>query len=178
MARRRTSPRRSGGDKNAGRNTLRSTAAMQIKAKNRNQPNYNSFSFIQVVRVRSKHTSYILLSTFQQKTAFSAIYKPQCARFLTFLYILGGLEGLFDFYDPLHLHPWTGRSSRQLSAHQAVLEPPTQSLALSKCRSGASDYGRSMTQSLPLSYWSPEKSYMTSSRTATKIYIAAQYRVN
>ncbi len=49
--------------------------------------------------------------------------------------------------------------------------------ALSKCKSGASDYGRGMTQSLPLSYWSPEKSYMTSSRMATKIYIAARFRV-
>jgi hypothetical protein len=53
-----------------------------------------------------------------------------------------------------------------------------QSLALSKCRSGASDYGQGMTQSLPLSYWSPEKSYMTSSRMTTKIYIAARFRVN
>ncbi len=43
---------------------------------------------------------------------------------------------------------------------------------------GASDYGRGMTQSLPLSCWSPEKSYMTSSRTATLIYIAAWFRVN
>jgi hypothetical protein len=43
---------------------------------------------------------------------------------------------------------------------------------------GASDCGRGMTQSLPLSYWSPEKSYMTSSRTATLIYIAARFRVN
>jgi hypothetical protein len=61
MARRRTSPRRSGDDKNAGRNTLRSEAAiLQIKAKNRNRPNYNGFSFIEVVRVRSKHTSYVL----------------------------------------------------------------------------------------------------------------------
>ncbi len=33
-------------------------------------------------------------------------------------------------------------------------------------------------QSLPLSYWSPEKSYMTSSRMATKIDIAARFRVN
>ncbi len=63
-------------------------------------------------------------------------------------------------------------------AHQAVLEPPMRSLALSKCRSGPSDYGWGMTQSLPLSYWSPEKSYMTSSRTATQIYIAALFRVN
>jgi hypothetical protein len=64
MAQRRTSPRRSGDNKNAGRNTLRSAAAMQIKAKNRNRPNYNGFSFIEVVLVRSKHTSYILCIQF------------------------------------------------------------------------------------------------------------------
>ncbi len=63
MARQRTSPRRSGNDKNAGRNTLRSVTAMQIKAKNRNRPNYNGFSFIEVVRVRSKHTSYVDVSS-------------------------------------------------------------------------------------------------------------------
>jgi hypothetical protein len=34
-----------------------------------------------------------------------------------------------------------------------------------------------MTQSLPLPYWSPEKSYLTSSCTATLIYIAARFRV-
>ncbi len=56
-------------------------------------------------------------------------------------------------------------------------ELPTRSLALSKCRSGASNCGRGMTQSLPLSYWSPEKSYMTSSRTATLIYIASRFSV-
>jgi hypothetical protein len=42
---------------------------------------------------------------------------------------------------------------------------------------GASDCGQGMTQSLPLFYWSPEKSYMTSSHTATLIYIAARFRV-
>jgi hypothetical protein len=96
--------------------------------------------------------------------------------FLQFSSISGNFEGLFDF--PLHHHPWTGHSPRQWLAHQAVLEPPMRSLALSKCRSGVSDYGRDMTQSLPLSYWSPKKSYMTSSPTATKIYIAARFRVN
>jgi hypothetical protein len=40
-----------------------------------------------------------------------------------------------------------------------------------------SQRGQGMTQSLPLSYWSPEKSYMTSSCTATLIYIPAQLRV-
>jgi hypothetical protein len=30
--------------------------------------------------------------------------------FAIFKYISGGLEGLFDFYDPLHHHPWTGHS--------------------------------------------------------------------
>ncbi len=39
-------------------------------------------------------------------------------------------------------------------------------------------HGWGMTQSLPLSYWSPEKSYMTSSHTATLIYISARFRVN
>jgi hypothetical protein len=37
----------------------------------------------------------------------------ETTRFLPFLPILGGLESLFNFYDPLHHHPWTGRSSRQ-----------------------------------------------------------------
>ncbi len=104
-----------------------------------------------------------------------------CAKppvFSPFLSILGGFEGLFGFCDHLHHHPWPGHSPRQQSAHQAVLEQPTRSLALSKCRSGASNYCQGMTQSLPLSYWSPEKSYMTSSRTARKIYIAARFRVN
>jgi hypothetical protein len=34
-----------------------------------------------------------------------------------------------------------------------------------------------MTMRLPLSYWTPEKSYMTSGRTATSIDIAARFRV-
>jgi hypothetical protein len=34
-----------------------------------------------------------------------------------------------------------------------------------------------MTWSLPLSYWSPEKLYTTSSLTATSIYIATWVRV-
>jgi hypothetical protein len=34
-----------------------------------------------------------------------------------------------------------------------------------------------MTKSLPLSYWSPEKLYTTSSLTATSIYIATWVRV-
>ncbi len=94
-----------------------------------------------------------------------------------FSYISGGLEGLFDFYDLLHHHPRTRHSPRQQLAHQAALEPPTRPLALSKCRSRASNYSRGMTQSLPLSYWSPEKSYMTSCRMAMLIYIAAPFRV-
>jgi hypothetical protein len=37
----------------------------------------------------------------------------EIARFSPFLHISGGLEGLFNFYDPLHHHPWTGCSPRQ-----------------------------------------------------------------
>jgi hypothetical protein len=33
--------------------------------------------------------------------------------FFAVLPISGGLEGLLNFYDPLHQHPWTGRSPRQ-----------------------------------------------------------------
>jgi hypothetical protein len=65
---------------------------------------------------RKTSREYILLSTYERKTAFSTIYKPKCARtarFSPFLHISGGLEGLFDCYDPLHHHPWTGRSPRQ-----------------------------------------------------------------
>jgi hypothetical protein len=54
--------------------------------------------------------------SFEQKTAFSAIYKPkrvQNRHFLPFLNISGGFEGLFGFHDPLHHHPWTGRSPCQ-----------------------------------------------------------------
>ncbi len=116
-----------------------------------------------------------------KKRVFGNLLAKKCVKppvFSPYLPISCGLEGLFNCYDPLHHHPWTGRSSGQWSAHKAVLELPTQSLALSKCRSGASDCGRGMTQSLPLSYWSPEKSYMTPSRTATLIYIVARLRVN
>jgi hypothetical protein len=112
---------------------------------------------------RKTSREYILLSTFERKTVFLAIFKPKCARnrcfFLPFSYISGGLEVLFDFYDPPPPPPLDRALPRQLLALQAVLEPPMRSLAFSKCRSGASDYSRSMTQSLPLSYWSPVKSY-------------------
>ncbi len=122
------------------------------------------------VFLKKTSREYILLSTFERKTAFLAIFQPKCAQNCPFFsplsFIPGGLEGLFDFYDPLHHHPWTGRPPRQESAHQAVLKLPTRSLALSKCRSKASDYGRGMTKSLPLSYWLPDKSNMTSSCTA------------
>jgi hypothetical protein len=108
-----------------------------------------------------------------KKTSIFGIFLVNRCRkpavFALFLYIPGGLEGLFDFYDSLHHHPQAGHSP-----HQAVLEQTSRSLALSKCRWGASDYGRCMTKSLPLS---PEKSYTTSTCTATSIYIAARFRV-
>jgi hypothetical protein len=47
---------------------------------------------------------------------FGDLFAKTCAKpsiFLPFLYISGGLEGLFDFYDLLHHHPWTGHSPRQ-----------------------------------------------------------------
>ncbi len=70
-----------------------------------------------------------------------------------------------------------GAPPRQQSATKQFWSHPRWSLALSKCRLGASNYGQGMTQSLPLSYWSPEKSYMTSSHTAMLIYISTRFRV-
>ncbi len=32
----------------------------------------------------------------------------ETVRFFADLHISGGLEGLFNFYDPLHHHPWRG----------------------------------------------------------------------
>ncbi len=52
---------------------------------------------------------YILLSTLEQKTAFSAIYKPKHVRnrpFFAVFVISGGFEGLFGFCDPLYHHDW------------------------------------------------------------------------
>ncbi len=43
-------------------------------------------------------------------------------------------------------------------------------LALCRWRRGASDYGCSMRSRLPLSYWSPEESDTTPSRTATYFF--------
>jgi hypothetical protein len=51
-----------------------------------------------------------MLSIFERKTAFSVIYKPKREQNRSFSYISGGLEGLFDFYDPLHHHPRTRHS--------------------------------------------------------------------
>jgi hypothetical protein len=66
---------------------------------------------------RKTSREYILLSTYEQKTAFFGnLLAKTCAKppiLSPFLPISGGLEGLFNFYDPLHHHPWTGRSPRQ-----------------------------------------------------------------
>jgi hypothetical protein len=59
--------------------------------------------------------------------AFLAIFKSISAGnlpiFLPFLYILGGLEGLFDCFDTIHHHPWPGTpptnswSTKQFLSH-------------------------------------------------------------
>ncbi len=60
--------------------------------------------------------------------------------------------GLFASFETIHHHPLPGRSPRQKSAHRAVSEPPSLSLALSKWRCGASDYGHKLP-SLLLVTW-------------------------
>jgi hypothetical protein len=97
----------------------------------------------------------------------------ETARFLPFLAISDGC----DFYESLHHHPQAEHSPRQQSARQAVLEPPAQSLALSKCRPGASRLRPRHDVPPPSLLVAAWKSYMTSSRTTTSIYIAARIRV-
>ncbi len=103
---------------------------------------------------RKTSREYILLITFERKMAFSGIYYPKRARNRPFF-------RCFRIFR---------------AAWKAYLTSMTPSTTTPG--PGASDCSRGMTQSLPLSYWSLEKSYMTSSRTATLIYIAARFRVN
>jgi hypothetical protein len=65
-SRRRTSPRPSGAGSSAAKSVLTSPADTPRKAKNTKCPNYNRFLFIGVVRVRSKHTPYMLWSRKKQ----------------------------------------------------------------------------------------------------------------
>jgi hypothetical protein len=62
----------------------------------------------------SKNVSWVYLVKYfwVKNGVFGDLKAKMCAKlpvFPPFSYILGGLEGLFDFYDPLHHHPWTGR---------------------------------------------------------------------
>ncbi len=106
----------------------------------------------------SKNVSWVWVSTLERKTAFLAIYKPKCARNCPFFFRFRIFRVAWKAY-------LTSMTSSTTTPGPGT--PPTNSR-----------HGRGMTQSLPLSYWSPEKSYMTSSRTATLIYIAALFRVN
>jgi hypothetical protein len=106
----------------------------------------------------------VFLSNFKPKSAGNSPF------FVIFVYF-GWLGGLFTSFNSLHRHPLPGTPPPpQLSARQAVYEQPLWSLALSKLRRGASDYG--MTASPPLSYWSPRQSYMTHSRMVTYFFTA------
>jgi hypothetical protein len=55
----------------------------------------------------------VLLSKKRRFWRFLSQEVEQTGGLCAVLYILGGLEGLFDFYDPLHHHPWARHSPRQ-----------------------------------------------------------------
>ncbi len=80
--------------------------------------NISGVNFVKYFQVKKQH--------------FSAV--RETGRFGAISYISGDLEGLFDFFDFPHHHPRAGHSPCQESAHQAVLEPTSWSLALSKRR--------------------------------------------
>jgi hypothetical protein len=64
------------------------------------------------VFLKKKSRDYILLSTLKKK-----IFRVKSAGisplFVSFSYIPGGMEGLFDFFDSPHHHPRAGHSPCQ-----------------------------------------------------------------
>ncbi len=123
---------------------------------------------------RKTSHEYILLSTYERKTAFSAIYRPKHAQNRRFFTVFGYFVLLWRYIWLL----WISPLPPPVVTRQAVLEPPAQSLALSKCRPGASRLRQRhdiLPPSLLLAAW---RSYMNSSRTTMSIYIAARIRVN
>ncbi len=107
------------------------------------------------------------------------IYKQKRAWKPPFFFtVFGYFVRLWRNIWPLHHHPRAGHYPRQQSARQAVLEPPAQSLALSKCRPGAFRLRPRHDVSPPSLLLVTWKSYTTPSRTTTSIYIAALFRVN
>jgi hypothetical protein len=59
---------------------------------------------------------YVFLKKHLKNGVFDDLETKTCAKppvFSPFSSISGGLEGLFDFYDPLHHHPQTGHSPRR-----------------------------------------------------------------
>ncbi len=121
-----------------------------------------------------------LIKYFWVKKVFSAIFKSIIDGTICFWHsfcVLRPVGGLFASFNSLDHHPMPGHSPHQKSAHQAVFEPPSLSLSLSKWRSEASDYGRGMTSSLPLSYWLLGESYMTPCRMAMHFFMTIRIRV-
>ncbi len=113
------------------------------------------------------------------KKIYSNFSAKKCGKspfLMSFLCILAGWV-LFASFNSLHHHYLIGHSPCQLSVHLAVSKLPSRSPALSKWRRGTSDYRRSMTWSLPLSFWSPGESYMTPSRADMYFFTATQIRV-
>jgi hypothetical protein len=70
---------------------------------------------------------------FQVKNSVFGVFKVnKCGKpaiFAPFSYILGGLEGLFDFYDPLHHHPRVGTPPPTFGAPSSSLAALTVSIS-------------------------------------------------
>jgi hypothetical protein len=71
---------------------------------------------------------YILLSTFEQKTLFSAVYRPKsvrnCPVFCRFLYIPGGMGAYLTPLTPSTTTPCLGTPPANSQRTKQFLSPP------------------------------------------------------
>jgi hypothetical protein len=122
---------------------------------------------------------YILLSTLERETVFSAIYRPKRARNRLFFAIFGYFVWLWRYIWLLWISPPPplGRALPPPIVGTPSSSRATRTVSSSfKCRPRASRLRPRHDVSPPSLLLAAWKSYMTSSHTTTSIYIAARIR--
>jgi hypothetical protein len=122
-----------------------------------------------------------LLSTYERKTAFSAIYRPKRARnrpiFCCFCLFRTAVKVYMTSRNLYTTTPGPGTSPASSRRAKQFWRLPARSLALSKCRPRASRLLPRHDVSPPSLLLVARRSYMTSRRTTMSIFIAARIRV-
>ncbi len=139
-----------------------------------NRYNSTTLSVTKTLKLTNASKRVYLIKYFWSNNGiFSDFLAKNCGKLPVISAVFVYFSRLEAYLSPLT--PSTTSPCQQL-AHEAISELPSQSLALSKWRRGASNYCRHMTSSLPLSYWLLGESYMTPSCTAAYIFTAIWIR--